>query len=98
VSPPYSVDPSLYRRSAVALPLCSFPVLLDVERPLELQVSVVVIIDELGNGLVVATTEHTRRGGFGLDYKGRQRSRRSGKGCLRTLLLIEWLLLGAGTV
>jgi hypothetical protein len=51
----------------------SFPVLLDVERPLELQMDVVVVVDELGDGLVVATAEHARRGGLGLDCEGCQR-------------------------
>jgi hypothetical protein len=45
----------------------SFPILLDVKGPLELQVGVLVIVDELGHGFVVATAEHTRGGGFGLD-------------------------------
>jgi hypothetical protein len=45
----------------------SFPVLLDVKGPLELQMGVVVIVDELGDGLVVATAEHAGRSGFGLD-------------------------------
>ena len=47
----------------------SFPVLLDVERPLELQMGVVVIVDELGDGLVVAAEEHARGCGFGLDFE-----------------------------
>lgn len=51
----------------------SFPVLLDVERPLELQMCVVVIVDELGDSLVVATAEHAGGGGFGLDCRYRQR-------------------------
>lgn len=46
----------------------SFPVLLDIERPLELQVGVVVIIDEFGEGFVVAAADHARRGGFGFNY------------------------------
>jgi len=33
---------------------------------------VVVIVDELGDGLVVATAEHAGRGGFGLDCEGCQ--------------------------
>jgi hypothetical protein len=45
----------------------SFPVLLDVEGPLELQMGVVVIVDELGDGLVVATAEHAGGSGFWLD-------------------------------
>lgn len=43
------------------------PVLLDVERPLELQVGVVVVVGELGHGLVVPASQHAGRGGFGLD-------------------------------
>jgi hypothetical protein len=45
----------------------SFPVLLDIEGPLELQMGVVVVVDEFGDGLVVATTEHAGGSGFGLD-------------------------------
>jgi hypothetical protein len=45
----------------------SFPVLLDVKGPLELQMGVVIIVDELGDGLVVATAEHAGGGGFWLD-------------------------------
>ena len=43
------------------------PVLLDVERPLELQMGLVVVVDEFGNGGVVATAEHARGSGFGFD-------------------------------
>jgi hypothetical protein len=46
-----------------------FPVLLNVERPLELEMGLVVIVDELGDGGVVATAEHARGGGFGLDWE-----------------------------
>ena len=45
----------------------SFPVLFDVEGPLELQVDLVVIIDELGDGSVVATAEHARGSGLRFD-------------------------------
>jgi hypothetical protein len=45
----------------------SFPVLLDVKGPLELQMGVVVIVDELGDGFVVATAEHAGGSGFWLD-------------------------------
>jgi hypothetical protein len=44
-----------------------FPVLLDIERPLELEMSLVVIVYELGNGGVVATAEHARGSGLGFD-------------------------------
>lgn len=46
---------------------CLSPVLLDVERPLELQVDLVVVVDKLGEGCVVAATKHARGSGFGLD-------------------------------
>jgi hypothetical protein len=46
----------------------SFPVLLDVKGPLELQMGVVVIVDELGDGFVVATAEHAGGSGFWLDW------------------------------
>ncbi len=34
------------------------PVLLDVKGPLELEVRLVVVVDELGDGFVVASAEH----------------------------------------
>ena len=34
------------------------PILLDVERPLELQMCLVIVIDEFGDRLVMASTEH----------------------------------------
>ena len=46
----------------------SLPVLLDVERPLKLQMGVVVVVDELGDGLVVASSEYARGCGLGLDW------------------------------
>lgn len=45
------------------------PVLLDVERPLELQVLVLVVVGEHGGGLVVATAEHAGGCGLGLDWE-----------------------------
>jgi len=44
------------------------PVFLDVERPGELQMGLLVIVDELGDGGVVATAEHTGGSGFGFDW------------------------------
>lgn len=44
------------------------PVLGDVEGPLELQVGVVVVVDELRHGVVVATSDHTRGGFLGVDW------------------------------
>jgi hypothetical protein len=72
VNPPHSVASSLHRHSTVVLPSRSFPVLLDIKRPLELQVGVVVVVDELGDSLVVATTEHARWGGLRLNCEERQ--------------------------
>lgn len=40
-------------------PSTHLPVLLDVEAPLKLEMSLVVIVDELGNGVVVPTEHHT---------------------------------------
>lgn len=37
------------------------PVLGNVERPLELEVSVVIVIDETGHGVVVTAGNHARR-------------------------------------
>ncbi len=47
--------------------MSSFPVLLDIERPLELQVDMIVIVDKLGDGGVVATSKHTRGSRLGFD-------------------------------
>ena len=44
------------------------PVLLDVERPLELQVLVLVVVGEHGGGLVVAAADHAGGRGLGLDW------------------------------
>lgn len=46
------------------------PVLLHVECPLELQMCDVVVVDELGDGLVVAAAYHARGCGLGLDCAG----------------------------
>jgi hypothetical protein len=46
------------------------PVLLDVKGPLELQVGRLVVIDELRDGVVMATGHHTRRCSLGLDCCG----------------------------
>jgi hypothetical protein len=46
------------------------PVLLDVKGPLELEVLVLVVVGEDGDGLVVAAEEHARGCGFGLDFGG----------------------------
>jgi hypothetical protein len=62
VSPPH----------VITLTSSSFPVLLDVKGPLELQMGVVVIVDELGDGLVMTTAEHARGSGFGFDCEGCQ--------------------------
>ena len=51
------------------LTLC-LPVLLDVKGPLELEVLVLVVVGEDGDGLVVAAEEHARGCGFGLDFEG----------------------------
>lgn len=50
------------------LTLC-LPVLLDVKGPLELEVLVLVVVGEDGDGLVVAAEEHARGCGFGLDFE-----------------------------
>jgi hypothetical protein len=57
----------LFPHVALVFASSSFPVLLDVEGPLELQMGVVVIVDEFGDGLIVAAAEHAGGGGFGLD-------------------------------
>lgn len=40
----------------------SFPVLRDIKRPFELEMGVIVIVNELGNGIVVSSSNHARRG------------------------------------
>lgn len=40
------------------------PVLLDVKGPLELEVGLVVVVDELGCGVVMATSHHAGWCGF----------------------------------
>ena len=44
------------------------PVLLDVESPLKLQMRLVVVVDELGDSLVVASGEHAGGCRLGLDW------------------------------
>lgn len=45
------------------------PALGNVKRPLEQQVGVVVVIEELGDGIVVAAGQHTRGSFFLMDWK-----------------------------
>jgi hypothetical protein len=44
------------------------PVLGDIERPFELQESVVIVINEAGGGIVVTTSDHAGGGLLLLDY------------------------------
>lgn len=47
------------------LPLeCSFPVFGNVERPLELEMSMIVVIDKLGDSFIMPSREHPGRGLF----------------------------------
>lgn len=43
------------------------PVFLDIEGPLELQMRLVVVVDELRDSFIVASTNHTRWRCVGLD-------------------------------
>lgn len=43
------------------------PILGDIERPLEQQVSVVIVVDELGDGIVVTAGKHAGGGLFLVD-------------------------------
>lgn len=45
------------------------PFLGDIEGPLELQVRLLVVVDEVGDGVVVAAGEHTRGCVFLLDFR-----------------------------
>ena len=47
----------------------SIPVLFDIKRPLELQVDMVVVVDKLGNGRVVAACKHARGRRLRLDWR-----------------------------
>lgn len=76
----------------------SFPVLLDVERPLELEVGLVVIVDKLGDGRVVAAAEHTRGSGLGFDCRFVRQDVGGVTWAVLTLLLVERLLFCAGSV
>lgn len=44
------------------------PFLLDLESPVELEMCVVVVVNELGDGLVFASGDHAGGRGIGLDY------------------------------
>lgn len=44
------------------------PVLLDVKGPFELQVGLVVVVDEAGDGLVVPAAQHARGSGLTFDW------------------------------
>jgi hypothetical protein len=48
------------------------PVLGNVKRPLELQVSVVIIVNELGDSVVVTTSNHAGGSLLLVDWKKRQ--------------------------
>jgi len=48
----------------------NLPVLGNVKRPFELQVSCIIIVNEFGNGIVMATGHHARRSLFGVDWSG----------------------------
>lgn len=56
------------RENAIRKLSYCLPVLLDVERPFELQVLVLVVVGEHGGGLIVATADHTGGRGLGLDW------------------------------
>lgn len=45
----------------------NLPILGNVERPLEQEVGVVVVVEELGHGVVVAAGQHAGGGFFGVD-------------------------------
>jgi hypothetical protein len=79
---------------------CYLPVLLDVERPLELQVHVLVVVGEHGGSLVVATAEHAGRCGLGLDWVGKLGllAHALQKMPILTLLLVFRLVGGVGRV
>jgi hypothetical protein len=63
------ISPRISQLSQIStlMPSHRSPVLLDIERPFELQMGLVVVVDELGDGLVVAAAEQARRRSLGLD-------------------------------
>jgi hypothetical protein len=46
----------------------SLPILCNVERPFEQEMGLVVVVDELGDSVVVSSGEHSGGGLFGVDY------------------------------
>ena len=55
-------------RNSTGNPLAS-PILLNIKRPLELQVRPIIIIEKLRHGVIVTSREHTRRCSFRFDYR-----------------------------
>ena len=76
----------------------SCPILLDVEGPGELQVGLVVVVDELGDGGVVAAAEHAGRSGLGLNCGVLVGKRMYGIWAVLTLLLVDRLLFCARSI
>lgn len=76
------------------------PFLGDVERPLELQVLLLVVVNEGRDGVVVAAGEHAGGGLFLVDYTARSVSfsGRWRKRCRLTLLGVQRLLIRVGSV
>jgi hypothetical protein len=57
-------NPSSTRRRLI------LPVFLDVESPIELQMSDIVIVHELGSGIVVTASHHSAGSRIWLDFNG----------------------------
>lgn len=53
----------------VVVILTRLPILCNIERPLEQEVCVVIVIHEFGDGVVVSSSEHARRGFLLIDWK-----------------------------
>jgi hypothetical protein len=78
-----------------------FPVLCNIERPLELEMLVVVIVKELGDCFIVSSNHHTAWSLIFLNCtsKGSANASRPGILCFElTLLLVEWFVLGIRSI
>ncbi len=74
------------------------PVLFDVERPLEFQVGVVVIVDKLGDGTVMGASHHSAGRFFRFNCRVLASQINSTSCECLTSLLIKWFFTRVGTV
>ena len=92
-----SSQPSRAVRGSAKASTRSVPVLLDVERPLKLQVCLVIVVDEFRDSFVVSSADHTGWCGLTLDCASISRvsvASSTSTRVTRTLLLILRLIRG----